>query len=297
MNLSKKKQLAKMALFLTALIWGSSFIIVKDTVNAVPPNLLLTIRFFIAFVILSTLYHKKYKLISKQYIKNGAWLGFILFISFLTQTIGISHTTPGKNAFLTTIYCVLVPFIAWGINRIKPDIYNTLAALLCFIGIGLVSLTQSLTISIGDLWTLTCGFFFALHMVYIDKLTKEHDVILLTIVQFGFTAFFSLLSTLLFEEIPTFSTIPVESLIGLLYLGCFCTAIGLLLQNIGQKYTSPSSSAIILTLESVFGVIFSVLLYGDTLTPRLLTGFLLIFTSVILSEVKPHFTLINKLNR
>lgn len=281
--------LAKLALLMAAIIWGSSFIIVKNTVDVLPPNMLLAVRFSLACALLSVIYHKRLRLINKEYLISGAIIGFFLFLAYCSQTIGITDTTPGKNAFLTAIYCVLVPFLYWFVNHTRPDRYNFLAALLCFTGIGFVSLTQNLTIGTGDLLTLLGGFFFAIHMVSVAKLTKDKDAILLTILQFGFAAIFSVIITLLFETAPKVLAISIESVFGILYLVCFATAAALLLQNVGQKYTPPSSASLILSLESVFGVLFSVLFFGDQLTVRLVIGFILIFLSIIVSETKLSF--------
>lgn len=281
--------LAKLALLMAAIIWGSSFIIVKSTVDVLPPNLLLTVRFSLACLLLSVIYHKKLRLINKEYLVSSAVIGFFLFIAYCSQTIGITATTPGKNAFLTAIYCVLVPFLYWFVNHTRPDRYNFLAALLCFVGIGFVSLTQNLTIETGDLLTLLGGFFFAIHMVAVAKLTQGRDAILLTILQFGFASIFSLIVTLIFETAPKISDISTGSIIEIVYLVCFASAAALLLQNVGQKYTPPSSASLILSLESVFGVLFSVLFFGDQLTVKLIIGFILIFISIIVSETKLSF--------
>lgn len=281
--------LAKLALFTAALIWGSSFFILKNTVDIFPPNMLLAIRFTIAFILLGGIYHKRLRLINKEYIISGLIIGLLLFTAYCTQTIGLTDTTPGKNAFLTAIYCVLVPFLYWFVNHTRPDRYNFLSALLCFTGIGFVSLSNNLTISTGDLLTLLGGFFFAVHMVAVAKLTKDRDPILITLLQFGFAAIFSWIVSLFFESFPKISDISAGSIFNLLYLAIFATTIALLLQNVGQKYTSPSSASILLSLESVFGVLFSVIFFGDTLTVKLVIGFILIFVSIIVSETKLSF--------
>lgn len=286
---SKLNFIAKLCLFGSALIWGSSFIVFKFAIDSIPSNFALALRFTVACFVLYLIFHKKLKRLNKQYMKKGLIIGFFLFAAYCSQTLGLSNTTPGKNAFLTAIYCVLVPFLYWFIDKVKPDIYNFISAVLCITGIGLVSLTSGLTIGIGDSLTLFGGFLFAAHMVAIAKYGKESDPILITILQFGFAAIFCWITTFLFEPIPSMKVFTLPMIGSLLYLALFCTAITILLQNIGQKYTNPSSAAIILSLESVFGVFFSVLLYGESLTPRLLVGFVLIFIAVIISETKLSF--------
>lgn len=134
--------LARGALFSAALIWGSSFFVVKDTVDAIPPNFLLAVRFTVGCIVLALIFHKRLKEIDREYLWKGAVIGLCLFAAYSSQTIGITDTTPGKNAFLTAVYCVIVPFLFWMVNKTKPDIYNIAAALLCLTGIGMVSLTE-----------------------------------------------------------------------------------------------------------------------------------------------------------
>lgn len=260
---------------------------VKNVVDELPPYFLLAIRFTGGAAILGAIFYKKLKLINWDYIWRGALIGLFLFLAYATQTFGITDTTPGKNAFLTSVYCVLVPFLFWIIGKSKPDIYNVLAALLCVAGIGLVSLTNGFTIRFGDLFTLIGGFFYAAHMVSIATAGKGKDPILLTILQFAASAVLSWIAGLLFETMPP--SLPVSSVLELIYLTVFATSLCLLLQNVGQKHTDPSSAAILLSLESVFGVLFSILFFGEQLTKRVLAGFILIFFAVILSETKLEF--------
>lgn len=208
-------------------------------------------------------------------------------MAYSTQTMGLVTTTPGKNAFLTAIYCVLVPFLFWITDKNRPDRYNFIAALLCFFGIGFVSLTETFTIGIGDTLTLVGGFFYAAHMVSVAKLGRERDPIIITILQFAFCAIYSWCVGLFTEQVP--EVIGGETWGGLLYLAALPTAGALLLQIIGQKYVHPSSAAIILSLEAVFGVIFSMICYGETLTFKLFLGFAMIFVAVIVSETKLAF--------
>lgn len=279
--------LAKAALFLTALIWGSSFIMVKTVTDVMPPYFLLAFRFTGGAVILGAVFFRKLRQIDIDILWKGALIGLFLFLAYATQTIGITDTTPGKNAFLTAIYCVLVPFLYWMIGKSKPDLYNIIAAVFCMAGIGLVSLTNGLTIRFGDSFTLIGGCLYAMHMVSIATFGKGKDPILLTILQFATAALLSWGAGFTFETMP--SAIPMRSVFELGYLTVFATCLCLLLQNIGQKTTSPSSAAIILSLESVFGVLFSILFYHERVTLRAMAGFLLIFVAVILSETKLSF--------
>ena len=146
--------LARAALIAATVIWGSSFIIVKDVTATLPASTLLAIRFLSAAVILGLVFLPKNRKIDVGYIWRGGILGVLLYTAYTLQTLGIADTTPGKNAFLTAVYCVMVPFFAWGISKKRPDRYNLIAAFVCITGIGLVSLNDDLTIRGGDLLTL-----------------------------------------------------------------------------------------------------------------------------------------------
>ena len=287
MNDSAKQFLPKLALFTAALIWGSSFFIVKNAVDVFPPNILLGIRFTIGCLLLALIFCKKLKQITWQYIWQGGILGILLFTAYCTQTIGITDTTPGKNAFLTAAYCVLVPFLFWITERRRPDIYNFSAAFLCLAGIGLVSLDSDFSIRFGDAMTLVGAFFYAAHIIAVARFSKGKDPVLLTIIQFGMSAVCAWVLGLCTESFPP--TVTTDAVLGVAYLAVFATGVALLLQNVGQKYADPTAAAILLSLESVFGVVFSIIFYDETVTLKLGAGFLLIFAAVILSETKLSF--------
>ncbi|MDD4113060.1 MAG: DMT family transporter [Herbinix sp.] len=284
---TKIKTASKIALFGASIIWGSSFLVVKSSMDSMQPHTLLAIRFTIASILLCIIFHKRLKKINKDYLISGGIIGVFLFIAYSIQTIGITDTTPGKNAFLTAVYCVIVPYLYWIVDKKKPDKHNIISAALCLTGIGLVSINSDFRIQFGDAFSLICGFFYAAHMVSISKLSKDRDPVLLTIIQFSYTAIFSWIATLIFEDIPkSFSPNVIAEL---LYLAVFATAIALLLQNVGQKHTKPAPAAIILSLEAVFGVVFSVMFFKEEISIKLFLGFLLIFIAIITSETKWSF--------
>lgn len=290
MNTKNLSIVAKLALFAATVIWGISFFIMKNSVDIFPPSFLLAVRFTIGCIVLILLFFPRLKHMTWDYWKVGAPIGLFIFAAYTLQTLGLTdpNTSPGKNAFLTAVYCVLVPFLAWGVTKKKPDIYNISAGVLCMAGIGFVSVTENFSMGWGDLLTLAGGLMYAAHMVAVAKFSKDKDPILITIVQFAYAAVFSWIVSLIFEPMPT--AFPIHACVDLLYLAVFCTGVALLLQNFGQKYTEASSASIILSLEAVFGVVFSLIFYPDEkLTPRLAFGFFLIFAAVILSETKLSF--------
>ena len=284
------RRLAKPMLFAAAIIWGSSFFIMKGAVDIIPTFYLLAIRFTGGAVLLALVCWQKWRRhFTKDYLWRGAVIGAFLFLAYSVQTFGLMGTTPSKNAFLTAVYCVLVPFLYWIAVKKRPDRYNILAAVLCVAGVGLVSLTSEFTITWGDGLTLVCAFFYAAHIVAVAKVSPEKDIYLLTVFQFAFAALYAWICGALFQELPPVSVVSPDLIIQMAYLVVMATTVALLFQNVGQVWSDPSSAAVILSLESVFGVLFSVIFYGDPVTGQLLAGFALIFVAVVCSETKFSF--------
>ncbi|MDE7218467.1 MAG: DMT family transporter [Oscillospiraceae bacterium] len=283
------RKLAKPMLFLAAFIWGSSFFIMKDALDLLPVQYLLAIRFTAGAVLLGLLCWKKWRTFTPDYLWRGAVIGGMLYTAYSIQTYGLALTTPSKNAFLTAVYCVLVPFLYWAFARIRPDRYNVLAAVLCVTGVGLVSLTGDLTVNPGDGLTLLCAVFYAMHIVSVAKVSPGKDIYLLTVFQFAFAGLYAWIGGALTETFPAQALAKPEVLLPLAYLAVMATTVALLFQNVGQVWSDPASAAVILSLESVFGVLCSVLFAGDEVNGRMLAGFALIFVAVVCSETKFSF--------
>ncbi|MBQ9239538.1 MAG: DMT family transporter [Treponema sp.] len=282
-------------LLLTAGIWGFGFVVVKDSLDYVGPLYMVAFRFSIAAVALTALLWQSLKETVRRDIFDGALLGIFLCAAFVFQTIGCKYTTAGKNAFLTTIYVLLVPLFAWGLYRRRPPRYVFIAAFLSVVGIGLLALTPGadslLTVQGGDVLTLICGVFYALHIIYMEKCNRENrNPILLTVLQFLFVALFSwVLAPVIDGAIPLHAIVQPRVVASMLYLGIFSTLVCFLLQNIGLKYVSSSFASLLLSCESVFGVLFSVILLHEAVTLRMACGCVLIFCAVILTQTKFDF--------
>lgn len=290
MSISKKHSncvLSRAALVATTLIWGTSFVLLKNTLNELPPLYVLAYRFSGAALLMLLIGIKDLKKLDWQYVKGGAIMGVFVFIAYTLQTYGLYYTTPGKNAFLTTTYCILVPFIYWITAKKKPSGYNFIAAVICVAGVGFVSLNSDLSGNVGDLLTLCCGLFYALHIVATSKYIEGRSVMMLTMIQFFVAGVLCWVSALLTDPIPT--QISTSTIWSVVYLSVMCTAVCYVLQTFGQKYTPPSSVAVIMTLESVFGTLISVVFYHEVLKPKLVLGFCLIFCAVLISETELSF--------
>ena len=282
--------LAKPMLLAAALIWGTSFFIMKNTLDVMPVFFLLAIRFTAGAVLLALAAWKQWRAFTLDYLWRGAIIGGLLFLAYSVQTFGLALTTPSKNAFLTSVYCVMVPFLTWAVVKTRPDRYNIAAALLCVTGVGFVSLTGGeLTVNAGDLLTLLCALFYASHIVAVAKVSPGKDVTLLTVFQFAFAALYAWICGACTETFPAAALTDPAVLWPMAYLCVMATTVTLLFQNIGMVWSDPVSGSVILSLESVFGVLFSVIFYGDPVTVPLLIGFTLIFVAVVCSETKFSF--------
>lgn len=284
------KLLAKPMLFAASLIWGTTFFLTKNTLNAVPVYFLLAIRFSVAALLLGLICWKRWKNFTKDYLWRAGITSTFLFVCYVSQTYGLTMTTPSKSAFLTAVYCVLVPFFAWGMLKRKPDRYNILAAVLCIMGVGFVSLDGgSLSLNGGDLLTLVCALSYGIFFVLLEKWSEGKDIYLITICQFVFCGLYSWVMTLTTETFPAQAVMQPSVFFTIAYLCVFATALCFVMQNVALVWTDSVSASIILSLESVFGVLFSVLIYGDPVTGQLVLGFVLIFIAIICSETKLSF--------
>ncbi len=283
----KKKRLAFAALIAMTFIWGTSFVILKNTLESISTLYILAVRFTGAALIMAVFGAREWRKADRKYLIGGALMGACMFVAYVFQTYGLVYTTPGKNAFLTTTYCVIVPFLYWLIRGRKPDGWNIAAAVLCVIGVGLISLDAELSVNKGDILTVICGLFYALHIIVSAAYVRGRSVILLTAVQFGTAAVLSWISAVMFAPAP--SGAPASAWLSVAYLCIMCTAVCFGLQAFGQKYSPPSQTAVIMTLESVFGAAISVMFFNEMLTLKIFLGFAAMFIAVLISETKLSF--------
>lgn len=280
--------MGRLALFSTAIIWGTSFVLLKTALDSVGTFWILAIRFSISAIILGLFAGKKLFRMNRRTVRGSVVLGICLALAYIIQTFGLKYTTPGKNAFLTATYCVLVPFLAWWIYRRRPDRFNIIAAFLCISGIGLVSLNGSFgSVNIGDILTLICGLFYALQIIVMEQYVDDGDALSISVLQFAVAAVICWLGALPLEPIPR--GVSLEAWLSIAYMGIVCTGVCFFLEAWGMRVTPSSTAAVIMTLEAVFGVLFSILFYRERLTLRLGIGFTLIFFSVLVSETKLSF--------
>jgi len=291
MNSKNRFWLCSLALLFTAAIWGFAFVVVKDSLDYIGPVWMLAFRFSLAALVLCGIFIRELFRSSFRFWVHGAILGFYLFMAYLLQTIGCNYTTAGKNAFLTTIYVFLVPLFSWIFMKKKSPWYVFLCALMSLLGIALLALgtDDKSMVNIGDVLTLACGIFYAVHIIYTAKFNEEHNPVVLTALQFLFAAIFSWIAAPLMDgSFPLTQALSFRVVISMLYLGLFSTLVAFVLQNVGLKYLPSAWTSLLMSFESFFGVLFGVLLLGEKLTVRMMIGCALIFTAVVLAQALPE---------
>ncbi len=280
----------KLMLFAATVIWGAAFVVMKNAVEILTPAQLVGVRFFLAGLLMAAVFHKKLRSVwSPGGLRAGAIMGAILFTAFWLQTLGLTDTSPGKNAFLTATYCVMVPFLLWIITRRPPGLSRIGAAVICVAGIGLVSLRPgSFVLGFGDGVTLLGAAVFALEIIAISHFTKTYSAIGITTVQFLCCGLLGIVLGFGLEAPPDLSAIDGSFIVQMIYLVVLSSCVCYIFQNVGLAHVQPSQGALILSLESVFGVLCSVLFYGEELTAPMVVGFALIFVAILISELAPQ---------
>lgn len=287
-----KNKKADLSLALVAIIWGTGFVASKVALDAnLAPFQIMTYRFFISSVAMVILFWKEFKKIKLPVLKAGSLIGFFLFIAFAFQTIGLQYTTPSKNAFITATNVVIVPFLYWILAKKRPDKYSLLGALLTVIGISFLTLDGDFAINSGDLLTLICALGFAMHITAISYYAEKYSPIQLTTIQMIVAFLFSVVAQFMTKNM---APITKSGGLAILYLGIISTTIAFLIQNIAQKYTSATKTAIILSTEAVFGTLASVILLGEKLSLKMFMGCGIIFLAIIITETKLSFLKRNK---
>ena len=288
MDRTKKQVLfADLGLLLVALLWGAGFLFTKRGLDYITPLWMMSMRFVGATIIMSIVFYKNFRKISKSDLKAGLIIGIFLYIAFATQTIGLQFTSISNQAFLTATNVVFVPFLVWVVYKKAPDKFAFIGAALATVGIGLITLKEGLHLNVGDMWTLACAVFFAGHIVSIGFFAKDKDPIALTIVQFAVAAVLSLVSALMMEPLP--AKIGSEAMVAVGYMVLASTLLAFLLQNICQKYTPSTHASLILSLESVFGTLVAVIFEGEMFNLQMAFGCITVFAAILLIETRFEF--------
>lgn len=293
-----KKIISPILLLTAAILWGFSFVAQKAT-TIVPTFTLLFSRsivavfFLIPAVMLFDRFSKNGRTlvsikdkkigITKRELLGGTLCGTFLFAASALQQAGIANTDAGKTSFITALYVVIVPIYALLLGR-KSPINAWIGIGIAVIGFYLLCIKDGFTIAPSDLLVFACAFAFALQIITVDMLLPTCDGVRLSLVQFSAVTVFSLITALIFELPFVWSGI-LEVLPQILFLGIGSSGIAYTLQIVGQKNSEPAVASILLSLESVFGALFSAMFLGERMTPKEYIGCAVVLIAVIISEV------------
>ena len=286
------KYQGELTLLTVAIIWGSGFVASDLAVGSFTAFQVLGLRFALSAILLALLSIPHLKRMDRRTLLYGVVLGIILYVAFLFQTVGLVYTTPSKNAFLTSVNVIIVPFIGWLLYKRPIDRYGTVGAFLAIIGVGLISFNLDLSVNVGDLLTLLCALSFAFHIFYTgDFLNRGAEPVALTVMQLSTAGVLggvvALITTGLQVGDVKGGTSLLTSFLAVIYLAIFSTTLAFLMQTLGQKYANATRAAVILATESVFGTLFAAWLLKDHLTTRAIVGSVLVFAAILIAEVKP----------
>lgn len=284
MENKKKMLLADLALLLAAACWGGGFVAGDIAAENFSPFFIMAVRFTGAALFMGLLFRRHVKSSTKEDWRAGLILGSLLFVAQPVQIIALKYTTPSKQAFLITTYVIIVPFVSWLVLRKRPGIKAFVAGVLALVGIGLISLSGSLGIELGDGLTLLFSLLYSFLIVVTGILAKRVNPLAMSFFQYLTTGILSIGTTLLFEERAT--VFPAAGIGALVYLMTINTVVAYTLQNVAQRYTSDTHSAVLISTESVIGYFCGVVLYGDPFTPKVLMGGMIVFSAVLLSVVE-----------
>jgi drug/metabolite transporter (DMT)-like permease len=293
-----QKYLGEGALLLMTIIWGGTFVIVKESLADVSPLLFVGVRFGIAALIVTSYFIVKKINIEFQSLKPGIFLGILLFLGFFFQTTGLKITTATKSGFITGSLVVMVPLFQTIFERRLPSKGAQIGTVLVFIGLLFLSssgttLNEFITdlgtnFNTGDWLTLICAMFFALHVVFIDIISPKNKFIDLLLLQLVTVSILSFIVAGLFQvtsiEKIQFN-ITFDSLRGILYTSLLATLVNFSLQTKYQKVVSPTKAGIIYSFEPIFAALFAFFLLSEKITNFGLVGSALIFLGLITAEV------------
>ena len=268
-------------LILVTVVWGWTFVVVRDSVMAYSVLGFLALRFTIASLCLGIF---SFKRLRRGSFVAGAGIGICLAGGYLLQTYGLRHTTPTNSGLITGLFVVFAPVASYALYRVRIDRVFLLPLGTCLVGTLVLIGESPEAIRVGDGLTLGCAACFGLHIALLSHYAHRHDAIALALAQMLATALLCGLPWLLFES-PSFPPVHVWS--ALLITGVLASAAAFTVQTYVQQRLSATRTAIILTMEPVFAVFFGYLLAGDRLSWIQVIGAVLILVAIVISEVLP----------
>ena len=283
--MKKQKILAQSAMIITTMIWGITFVMVKDALNDAGPYMFAFLRFGLAFLVGSIFAYKKITTIEYREVIAGFICGFVLFAGYAFQNYGLMQTTPSKSAFITSVSVIMVPIILFlfRISKVKAKVW--LSTFMATIGLYILLDPNGQGLNVGDILTFGCAFSFAIHIIYQDKYLSEGvDVINFFLTQMMFITLFSFIAAILFEG-PSIH-LTNRLCIAIVVTGILATFVCFLLMIWSQTVLSANKTAILLSLEPVFAALFSTFFAGEILGFYGWVGGSIVVAAIVSSNIK-----------
>lgn len=264
---------AYLGLLVAALLFGVTFVVIKDAVVSMPPLAFVGWRFLLGAGVLFIFARPK----GRSIWVDGLAAGSLLFVGFSTQTLGLAETSASNSALITGLYVVFTPLLAAVARRTSPAFSTVSGAVLSFVGLGFLTITTEFTFNTGDLWTVVCAVAFAAHIVALARFAPRHAVVPFTAIQLLVVAVFGLATSAVFEGFP----LPVASVLpALIGTGVIVSAGAFMLHVSAQRVIGPSRTAMVLSAEPVFAAATAAVVLGERLTVRGWLGAVLIMAGV-----------------
>ena len=271
-------------MFIATIFFGMTYVLTKICLNYSTELHIISFRFLIAFVISLIFLQKKIFPIKIKEILYSLILSVLLFMVFITMTIGVKYTTATNASFLISLSVIFIPFFSWIFNKEKPKKSIFIVLIIALMGIMLLTLDKNLEFHIGDILCLICSLLFSFHVLITERFVKNNNPITLGVLQFGGVA---LLSFLVQYPIEKFTLPKNEKFwISLMILSVFCTALAYIIQTVSQKKLSSTLIGLILSLEPIFSGIFGYFILNEYLSPQQYIGAFLLLISIIYVTVK-----------
>jgi len=276
---------ADLSLLLIALIWGSTFIVVKKSLVQCSPILFIALRFWVGTAALIMLMPRALRGLDLSTLRRGLVLAAFLLGGFIFQTLGLRGTSSSRSAFITSLVVLLVPTLGYFVYRRWPRIRTLIGVVLATIGLGMLTLnTIPMNLTFGDGLTGICAIVFALHILFIGRYLPESDFRQLAIIQMAGGA---LLCTLLLMPLETPFLVPdMYFYIYLLISGVLATGFAYYMQVKAQRDTTPNRTALIFSLEPFFAALVANLVLGEGITRKGWIGGLFIVGGILISEYR-----------
>jgi drug/metabolite transporter (DMT)-like permease len=262
--------------------WGWSFVIMKDSIQRQSVNNFLFTRFGLAVLVMVIIRPQVLKLLTRELVLRAGTAGIFLGFGYIFQTLGLAKTGAAITGFITGLYVVLTPLLAWLILKAKISRFTWLCIAVATIGLGLLSV-RGFSIGAGEFLVFISAIFWALHIITLSKWSSGRDTYAMTVVQLATCAGMAAIAS-----IPGgYSPPPDAGVWGVVvFTAVFATAIAFIIQTWAQAHMSPTKVAVILTMEVVFAALFALIFGGERLTVQSSIGGVMVVTAMYLIVMK-----------